>query len=205
MPKSAAENINKIREMYELGRGLPQKSAYGDAEMVTLAAEKQVGHGTIYRAKQFARMFLKTDVVRLCKLCRDGNSLSWGHVTKILKVESEKERWELLDKAAQNDWSARELEREVDRRYPVKRKYGGGKPKTAADAAGLVQQVARTSESWLRFDDQLRLEDDDAAYRGELPLALRRALRAACTAMQNLHEVAESVELRQPRAKRKKK
>lgn len=56
MAKSAAENIKKIREMHELGRGLPQKSAYGENEAATLATDRKVGHGTVYRAKQFARL-----------------------------------------------------------------------------------------------------------------------------------------------------
>ncbi|MBP90281.1 MAG: hypothetical protein CMJ64_26845 [Planctomycetaceae bacterium] len=205
MAQSVAENIKKIREMYELGRGLPLKSAYGKAQAATLATEKNVGHGTVYRAKQFARMFSKKDVDRLCKLCRDGNSLSWCHLPMIFKVKPEQERWNLLNLAVEHGWSARELAREVDKRYPNKRKYGGGKPKMAADAAGLVKQISRTSESWLRFDDQLRLEDDEGAYRGELPIALRDALRAAYTAMQDLNEAAESVQLQPTRAKRKKK
>ncbi len=205
MANSAAENIKKIREMYALGCGLPSKSAYGEGEAVRLAKKKHVGHGTVYRAKQFARMFDNKDLGRLCKLCRDGNSLAWSHIPKVFKVESDQERWKLLSLAAHNNWSARELEREVDKRYPKRRKYGGGKPKTAADAAGLVRQVVRTSESWLRFDDQLRLEDDEGAYRGELPPALRKALQAACTAMQDLHEVAEAVQPQPTRAKRKKK
>ncbi|MCA9124948.1 MAG: hypothetical protein H6822_06585 [Planctomycetaceae bacterium] len=119
MAQSLAERVRKIREMYELGCALPKESAYGKEQAVKLATKRKVGHGTVYRAKQFASLFKKKeDVDRLCKLCRNGNSLGWGHVTKILKVKSEEKRWDLLDLAAQNNWSARELEREVDRRYP---------------------------------------------------------------------------------------
>ena len=203
MAQSIAENIDKIREMHELGRGLPPKSAYGEAEAVTLATEKKVGHGTVYRAKQFARMFSKKDVDRLCKLCRDGNSLSWSHLPQIFKVKSKQERWDLLDLAVEHGWSTRDLKCEVDRRYRKKRKYGGGKPKMAADAAGLLQQIARTSDSWLRFDAELRLEDDDEAYRNDIPPALRNALRVAYAAVHDLQQKAELAPVRPMRKKKK--
>jgi hypothetical protein len=205
MAKSVAENVKKIREVYEFGLGHFERTTYGKGEVEKLAAKQKLGQVAVYRARQFARMFSKKDVERLCKLrCRNRNSLSWGHIIKILKVRQEHQRWKLLELAAKHDWSTRDLEREVDMRFPKTRKYSGGKPKTAADAAGLVQQISRTSESWLRFDDQLRLEVDEVAYRDELPPALRDALRAAYAAMRDLYQTAESVQLRATRKRKKK-
>ncbi len=205
MAKSVAENVKKIREVYEFGLGHSERTTYGKGEVEKLAAKKKLGQVAIYRAKQFARMFSKKDVARLCKLrCRNRHSLSWGHIIKILKVRQKQQRWKLLDLAAKHDWSTRDLEREVDKRFPKKRKYGGGRVKIADDVAGLVQQVMTRSNSWLRFDDQLRDEDDQATYRDQLPATIRESLCTAYAAMQNLHETAESVQLPQSRKRKKK-
>lgn len=113
------------------------KAAYGEQilQKLSSALEKEFGNGFSYANLRNMRQFYLTypDKEICYTLC---SKLSWSHNRLIMRVQDSDARHYYLQEAAQEGWSVRQLERNIESHYyrRLLAAPDGNKPQTMGDA-----------------------------------------------------------------------
>lgn len=113
------------------------KAAYGEQilQKLSSALEKEFGNGFSYANLRNMRQFYLTypDKEICYTLC---SKLSWSHNRLIMRVQDSDARHYYLQEAAQEGWSVRQLERNIESHYYQRLLAApdGNKPQTMGDA-----------------------------------------------------------------------
>lgn len=113
------------------------KAAYGEQilQKLSSALEKEFGNGFSYANLRNMRQFYLTypDKEICYTLC---SKLSWSHNRLIMRVQDSDARHYYLQEAAQEGWSVRQLERNIESHYYQRLLAApdGNKPQTTGDA-----------------------------------------------------------------------
>ncbi len=112
------------RYIVEYEQGGEQKAEYGTVLLKRLAVDltKSLGKGyswrNLYNMKQFYSLFPILQTVsansKLSKVQSVVAQLSWSHFVRLLSVKNEDERNFYLIETAENNWSVRELDRQIN-------------------------------------------------------------------------------------------
>jgi hypothetical protein len=118
-PTRARRVPETILTFYELGERVLQrvkKDRSSDiAAAHAIADAENVSYDRARQAALFAKTFSRRDVTRLCDPGPDRSPLSADHILRVLKIANRRDRMRWLDHAAAKDWSARRLDREIQR------------------------------------------------------------------------------------------
>ena len=126
----------------------------------------------------------------LCELCRR-HDRAWGIkiLLALLRVPKAKgQRRAVQKRAAENGWSAFQLENEIRRRFG-RRRSGGRKPAVLPDVEGLLCQLEGLCERWSRLHAELTARDQPGTSHPrlrDLPEAVRRKFGDATEAVRQL-------------------
>lgn len=113
------------------------KAAYGEQilQKLSSALEKEFGNGFSYaNLRNMRQFFLTYPDKEICyTLC---SKLSWSHNRLIMRVQDSDARHYYLQEAAQEGWSVRQLERNIESHYYQRLLAApdGNKPQTMGDA-----------------------------------------------------------------------
>jgi hypothetical protein len=128
-----------------------------------LARNLEVSDSTLSKCLQFRRRFKKGDLPRLKKL-----KTTWALLSISFGIEDKKERFSLLEKAIEDGWDDRTLQREIHRRKGTCR--GGGRKRKEPRSQGLladVLELAIVSEMWNRFYEKVWAQYQNGTTRGQ--------------------------------------
>lgn len=132
-----------------------------------LTKKHRLSTSAAYKANQFAKSYTVRELKDFLKLRREsGRPLHWGHIQYLLIVPLDKKaiREELQAKAAEQDWTPKELLAEIRRRIPGER-GPGGRPRKHGLVQSLIGQVNDAAAALKRLAD-----DPGAADKPPLPI-----------------------------------
>jgi predicted nuclease of restriction endonuclease-like (RecB) superfamily len=116
-----AANFAMVETYWRIGekiveeQGGAERSKYGDGLIASLSKKltAEFGNGfdktNLGRMRQFYLMFQNVDALR--------QQLTWTHYRSLLRVENPKARQVYMNEAADNAWSTRFLDEQVDKHY----------------------------------------------------------------------------------------
>jgi predicted nuclease of restriction endonuclease-like (RecB) superfamily len=114
-------NFTMVEVYWQIGKkiveeqGGEERSQYGDRLIIGLSERLTADFGkgfdktNLGRMRQFYLMFQNVDALR--------QQLSWTHYRSLIRVENPKAREVYMNEAADNQWSTRLLDEQVDKHY----------------------------------------------------------------------------------------
>jgi hypothetical protein len=152
-----------ILTFYELGLRVLER-AKQDSSSVAAAARaiadyENVSLDRARKAALFAKTFSRQDVARLCDPGPDRSPLSADHIRRVLKIMNRRERMDWLNRAAAGRWSARYLEREIQRAAGGAGGKGGPRLRPPGDLLEALEQTLEHSDQWLKHYEGLWKHD----------------------------------------------
>jgi hypothetical protein len=134
----------------------------------SLGAKTDTDQHRLLEARRFARMYSDEDLEVLCNLGQGkGRPITRLQVVQLIRVRDRRKRDALAKRCAENSWSFRRLQFEVDREVP-RRQYGGRsqEPPQSVEEALLV--TARMAGSLVRWRNVL--ESDDLTFKNRVTM-----------------------------------
>jgi hypothetical protein len=155
------------------------------------------------KAALFAKTFSRQDIARLCDPGPGWSPLSADHIRRVLKIANRWDRMRWLDRAAAKGWSARRLDRELQRAAGSAGGKGGPRLQAPGDLLAVLEQILEHSDRWLKRYDGLWVHDfcwpPVVGLGMHEPAVLRDCLREARC---QLGRLGQAVELLGKRLKR---
>lgn len=118
-------NMAMLNTYWNVGRRIIEdeqhgnrRAEYGKQQIKNLAAELIPQYGTSYNERnlyQFRNFYLNFNDLEI--LNTRLQNLSWSHVARLLRVENEQERIWYMQEAANEGWSFRTLDRNINTQY----------------------------------------------------------------------------------------
>ena len=137
-----------------------ERAAYGKQQLQRISAEltQRLGKGfdtrNLRNMRSFYLMFQNWNAVR--------TELSWTHYRVLLRVENAHARDWYLQEAIEQNWSARALERQIQKLYYERLLASKDKAPVEAEAQAHTQPLAESAKDYLRDPyilDFLNLQD----------------------------------------------
>ncbi len=173
-----AVNQSIIKCYHEIGRIIVQKeqngndyAKYGKATLKDLSSKltKEFGSGfdrrNLSNMRKFYLLYPNWNAVR--------TNLSWTHYRAVLKLDDEKERNWYLEEASKEQWSSRQLNRQISTFYYQRLLSSQDKKPVKDEAKKLLKK--QKSEDFIKDPyvlEFLNLKDYPALRESELELAL---------------------------------
>ena len=196
--------VKAIRDFYELGGKLPPKQPLDntDNKRKLRDAAETLGVSVEFarQARQFADHelgYTPDEVDALCRLIEEtqpdqGDELSVfgrSHLNRMLSVPKRR-RPRLQAEAIGKGWAMRRLDAEIAARYGARRNGGRYRLPRTKGILGLLTEVERLCDGWMRWHDQLGSPpvEGRAVPLEDLPQNLRDCICAAQNAMEKLEE-----------------
>lgn len=140
------------REVVEHQQGGRKRAAYGEAVLEELSRRLTAGFGrgfdvtNLRKMRQFYTMFEIRDAPRLVSGLDQArlpisDALSWSHYRLLMKVESQPAREWYLREAASQQWSTRQLERQISVLYYERLLASRRKARVRKEALGRLAAV----------------------------------------------------------------
>jgi hypothetical protein len=201
---------HQIRRFHELGKlVLARADTDHKSILVTaqnLASEQAVSFDRALKAARFASLFDEKSLERLDKLC-EIYPLTINHIRRVLRVNSKTARYRWLKRAADGEWQADRLQREIQLATGNRAGAGGPRIRTPADPFEAIEQVRRRTEEWLNRYDAIWGLDATWSESGEIADQANLAQRLSeCRGMLKwLHICSAALEERLTRLERSAK
>lgn len=155
---------------------------------------------------QLVRTFSDADIERLRKIKnpKTGEHLNWTQFIALTRVADKDQAFSLAEKAINNEWTAKDLNRAVVKAQGGKKSKGGRKPRRLTTVAACLDDIdakvqAMTNvveKSWMEAKEGLQALFDSAARAGNVadPVLVAR-LEASRDGVYSLCHTLRSVEL----------
>ena len=111
---------------------------------------KVVSYTMLRKERQFARSYSAKQFKKLCGRRRpDGKPLHWGHVVLLLTISDPEKRSIMEARAADKDWTARELRLAIRAKYKKRWEYGGRNPQFS-NFKIRIEQMTQDIHYWVK-------------------------------------------------------
>ena len=173
---------------------------YGDSRMQVIAEALDQPGGkvnslaTLLREyRNFYNTYYRSEVKRLCRADHvDGFQLTWTHVHKLCSVEFDLD--DLQEQCLENKWTTSELQNAIEVRQG-KKSEGRHPLSPSKSRVDNLQQLIKTSKSWLRRFDGVWFGGKNPLHKGELEQHELAALQELVeSAVEVMAEMAENTE-----------
>lgn len=123
---------------------------YGSNPEKAIAKVMPLSADSIRPMVAFARNYTRDDVDRLKAMRNPKTSerLTWSHIIALTRVPSKDKAFALAEKAVDQGWGTKEMNREVIKAAGGKKSKGGRKPKVAKSFNDCVADVAAKTASY---------------------------------------------------------
>jgi hypothetical protein len=186
--------VKRLQRFHQVGRDSLKRrggqGAYGQRQVEAEAAKLRIEPGVFRKLRRFADEatgYSAAELNELCELCKR-HDRAWGIkiLLALLRVPRAKgQRRAVQKQAAENGWSASQLENEIRRRFG-RRRSGGRRPAVPSDVEGVLCQLEAMCERWSRLHAELTAEDQPEPSHPrlrDLPGAVRRKFGDATEAL----------------------
>ena len=128
---------------------------YGSQAMKKLCAALPWAKSALYESLRLANTYTREQAGELVEMhLRSGESLTWSHVRTLAMIHDKNTRAELLQRTVEENWTADELGKELERRYQLQ---SPKKPRRVlappSSLSGLIQQQRAYAEDFLKRDE----------------------------------------------------
>ena len=181
--------ITKLRGFHELGRRSLKKHGKtlyekGDGRVVTFAAGLGQGRNYVERARQFARVFSKADVDRICTECREHQyPLGVTLVSRSLAVAPPETPLKLLLRAIREKWTQKRLFAEVSQ-------HSESAARPGRPHLRLKNRAALREQIIFRIGPQLKWLQDAKNSKAAVLKGFQPQIESAIRSLQQLVEAA---------------
>jgi hypothetical protein len=196
-PRDATEvAIRGIRAFHRQGlrsmHNQPEKGAYGEGQIKEQAEAMGSNETYVRKSRQFAVRYTEADLDRLCKMLRRYQpQFGMSHVLLLVTVERKAQRDRLEARCLRENWSYRELQEALKRRFG-KRRQAGRRWRVGRDPADVLVRLDERTGAWLRLyriiSDEPEKGKEKARRLARLPRQVQRDTQAACLALERLRD-----------------
>jgi hypothetical protein len=140
-------HVNELKDIPKYGKNAVQQL------MTDLNRAKE----TLENAKRLADSYEADEVKRLCALdSEDGWSMSCRHLLHAAGIDNRPRRLKLLTQAAKEEWTAAELEQQIQKTKPPEQKSNAGRPlKKPDELPGMLRQQENETDRLLQRNDEV--------------------------------------------------
>jgi predicted nuclease of restriction endonuclease-like (RecB) superfamily len=156
-----AVDTAQVQTCWQIGRHIVEfeqdgarRAAYGKQLLATLAKVLTADFGKGFDASNLRYMRLFYQAFPICDALR--HELSWTHYRRLLRVDNEKARQWYMDEAANQNWSSRALERQINTLYYERLLMSRDKTPVMEEAAANIQAMNTSPRDFIR--DPVMLE-----------------------------------------------
>lgn len=142
------------RHIVEFEQGGETRAAYGKKLLPRLAESLTLEFGKGFDVSNLRYMRLFFQAFPMCDALR--HTLSWTHYRFLLRVSSPQARQWYMNEAAEQNWSSRALDRQIDTLYFERLLVSGDKASVSAEANANIAALPQTPREFVR--DPVMLE-----------------------------------------------
>lgn len=142
------------RHIVEFEQAGARRAEYGKQLLLTLAKDLTAQFGKGFDASNLRYMRLFYQAFPICDALR--HELSWTHYRRLLRVDSDSARQWYMDEAANQNWSSRALERQINTLYYERLLLSQDKAPVMAEAATNIHAMSESPREFIR--DPVMLE-----------------------------------------------
>ncbi|OAI45544.1 hypothetical protein AYO44_12835 [Planctomycetaceae bacterium SCGC AG-212-F19] len=186
--------IRGIRDFHKQGQSSlhsqPDKGAYGEGQIKVQAEALGSNETYVHKSRQFADQYGDPELSELCALLREHRpQFGMSHVLLLVTVEQKAQRRRLQARCIRENWSYRELQDTLKRRFG-KRRQAGRRWRVGKDPADVLVRLEERTGAWLRLYGIIGEETENGKEQSsrldQLPRPVRRDAQAACSALEQL-------------------
>lgn len=156
-----AVDTAQVQTCWQIGRHIVEfeqegarRAAYGKQLLSTLAKDLTAQFGKGFDASNLRYMRLFYQAFPICDALR--HELSWTHYRRLLRVDSDSARQWYMDEAANQNWSSRALERQINTLYYERLLMSRDKSTVMTEAATNIHAMNESPREFIR--DPVMLE-----------------------------------------------
>ncbi|MEO6680017.1 MAG: PDDEXK nuclease domain-containing protein [Pseudomonas sp.] len=156
-----AVDTAQVQTCWQIGRHIvdfeqegARRAVYGKQLLVTLAKDLTAKFGKGFDASNLRYMRLFYQAFPICDALR--HELSWTHYRRLLRVDSDNARQWYMDEAANQNWSSRALERQINTLYYERLLMSRDKAPVMAEAITNIRAMPESPREFIR--DPVMLE-----------------------------------------------
>jgi hypothetical protein len=189
------KGIDEVREFYRIGfeslEESPDRIDYNKTLTGIEAQKKGMSAELLRKARQFAHSYTPQQLDTLLGRCRShGRVIGTSHVIQFLRARDVSTRQRLQKQFIDGRYSVHQLGQAVTSQQGARRS-GGRRPKLAADAAGLLDQIEAMCGQWRRWHAELTrpVGKNKEQLEKLLPASVQDELRQAVVQLTKLQHL----------------
>lgn len=203
VPLHAKQAIKKLREFYDLGKTAPRETEYGGGEVASAAKKLGINADTLRKCRAFAdpdRGYTPQELDELFGQLEAHNygdgtwAFSTTHMIRLISIpKAGSARRQLQDLVVEEELSCAQLDDEIRKRYPPRRK-GGRRRHVPEERSALLRQVALECDRWERWLRSLSRVKAGKSSMELLPKETQMQLKRTTKLIQKLRKSVEDAQ-----------
>lgn len=186
--------IRTIKDFHKQGRSslrsFPHTGVYAEGQIKDQAEGLGSNETYVRKSRQFADQYGDAELSELFALLRKHRpQFGPSHVLMLVTVKGKVQRERLQAQCVRGNWSNRQLQEALKRRFG-KRRHAGRRTRVGSDPADVLVRLEERTGAWLRLYGIISEEPENgaevASRFAQLPRLVQRDAQAACSVMEQL-------------------